>query len=481
MSQVNLIVNSKVDSRENFKKLIAPQAGLLMFDEEGQQVVDNQIISGIKIGDGNRPWEELPYLSLDPNTADVWRKLVSTAASNAQLVTLPTVNFAYLTVSADKLDDAQYETILKQVLEKDVGLDLSLEQFQTWSVSQKVYIEQNGLRIVPNNFYLRGSASDNNKTIDRLIINEPNSPNGSYTLMLKDSTAEENIKSVEKRITEEVSSQIDTLNEKLSAVSTSVESFQKTENIFGYDSSVTGSNYGMVAFPTGKAENKSDYFLAADGKWRQISMNATNITYNNQSLDEVLNNITQNPGAAVKTYSGSQYGTTYVASLRSMPSTQGATVDALYCNSGVRIDNVNSVLYGAAWNDIAEFRQATKKFAPGHCLTEDNGTLVFSSHSRDRMCYIVSDTYGFCFGPEAETNVPVAIVGRVLAYAADRNSLKVGDAVCSDGRGQIRKMKWWEKIFYPQSIVGYVSEIPSYQYWGEHRTLVNERVWVRVR
>lgn len=481
MSQVSLIINSKVDSRENFKKLIAPQAGLLMFDEEGQQVVDNQIISGIKIGDGNHSWEELSYLPLDPDTADVWRKLVTTTTSNAQLITLPTINFAYLTISADKLNDAQYETILKQVLEKDVGLDLSLEQFQTWSVSQKVYIEQNGLRIAPNNFYLRGNNSDDGKAIDRFIINEPNSSNGSFTLMLKDSTAEENIKAIEKYMTEDVSSQINTLNEKLAAVSTNVESFQKTENIFGYDSTATGSNYGMVAFPTGKAENKDDYFLAADGKWRQISMNATNITYNNQPLKDVLDNLTKNPSAAVKTYSGSQYGTTYVASLRSMPSTQGATVDALYCNSGVRIDNVNSVLYGAAWNDIAEFRQATKKFSPGHCLTEDNGKLVFSSHSRDQMCYIVSDTYGFCFGPEGETNVPVAIVGRVLAYAANRNSLKVGDAVCSDGHGQIRRMRWWEKIFYPQSIVGYVSEIPLYQYWGEHRTLVNERVWIRVR
>lgn len=484
MAQVNLIVNSIVDSRDNFESLIAPQAGLLMIDSEGQQVVEDKIVSGIKIGDGSHSWKQLEYLPLDPNTADVWRKLCSTATTNAQLVTLPTINFAYLQISAESLSESQYESILKQVMAKDVGLDFSSEATMVWSVSQNKYVEQNALKVVSNKdyFYLRGDNTLNNKTIDRIIFNGPDSANESFTLILQDSTATTAIETLEKKVAEDIAAQIEEIENQIADVSEDVQDMRKVENIFGYDTSVSGADYGMVAFPTGAAKDQVDYFLAADGQWRQIAMDTTSITYQNKNLDTVLTELINCPAAsAVKVYSGSQYGTTYVASLRSMPSSQGITTDSLIANRGVRIDNANNVLFGAAWNDIAEFREATKKFAAGFCVSENNGILDFSHKDRDKMCYIVSDTYGFCFGPEGEYNVPVAITGRVLAYAANRDKLKVGDAVCSNGHGEIRKMRWWEKIFFPQCIVGYVSEVPLYSYWGEYHTVVNNRVWVRVR
>ena len=34
---------------------------------------------------------------------------------------------------------------------------------------------------------------------------------------------------------------------------------------------------------------------------------------------------------------------------------------------------------------------------------------------------------------------------------------------------------------YPDRIVGVVSEVPSYEIWGEENIPVNGRVWIRVR
>ena len=78
--------------------------------------------------------------------------------------------------------------------------------------------------------------------------------------------------------------------------------------------------------------------------------------------------------------------------------------------------------------------------------------------------------------------VPVAIAGRVLAYCWDSDEkLKIGDAVCSGPNGGVSKMKKWEKILHPECIIGYVSEIPQYEIWGQHNTSVRGRVWIRVK
>ena len=34
---------------------------------------------------------------------------------------------------------------------------------------------------------------------------------------------------------------------------------------------------------------------------------------------------------------------------------------------------------------------------------------------------------------------------------------------------------------YPDRIVGIVSEIPNYEYWGENNIKVNNRIWIKIR
>ena len=33
---------------------------------------------------------------------------------------------------------------------------------------------------------------------------------------------------------------------------------------------------------------------------------------------------------------------------------------------------------------------------------------------------------------------------------------------------------------YPDCIIGYVSAIPDYEIWGEHNTIVDGRIWIKV-
>jgi len=69
----------------------------------------------------------------------------------------------------------------------------------------------------------------------------------------------------------------------------------------------------------------------------------------------------------------------------------------------------------------------------------------------------------------------------------DNSNIKIGDAVCSGKNGTVSKMRWYERILYPERIVGVVSEIPNYDEWlagerdGNHKIKVNGRIWIYVK
>ena len=76
----------------------------------------------------------------------------------------------------------------------------------------------------------------------------------------------------------------------------------------------------------------------------------------------------------------------------------------------------------------------------------------------------------------------MAVAGRVLAYCeGDRYSYHAGDTVCAGPGGKIIKMTRDEIREYPDRIVGIVSEIPEYETWGSGNTIVDGRIWIKVR
>lgn len=140
-------------------------------------------------------------------------------------------------------------------------------------------------------------------------------------------------------------------------------------------------------------------------------------------------------------------------------------------------------VYGAVWNDYAEFRNQEEKIEPGYCVTSSKSGKVSKTTKRMQYCEgIVSDTFGFAIGETDECKTPLAISGRVLAYySGDIEAYDIGDVVCADIDGKITKMTREEIKEYPDRIVGTVSEIPSYDTWGEGNVPTAGRIWIKIK
>lgn len=147
----------------------------------------------------------------------------------------------------------------------------------------------------------------------------------------------------------------------------------------------------------------------------------------------------------------------------------------------------NNVLFGAAWNDYAEYRESlnNKIIEPGKCVVENgDDTIRISINRMEPGASIVSDTYGFAIGKTEIANLPVAVSGRVLAYPYEnREEFKknIGKPVCSGPNGTISIMTDEEYRNYGYCTIGTISSVPNYETWGENNIKVNNRVWIKVR
>ena len=139
-------------------------------------------------------------------------------------------------------------------------------------------------------------------------------------------------------------------------------------------------------------------------------------------------------------------------------------------------------VFGAVWNDYAEYRQSDCQ-EPGRVICENgDDTLSLAIERLQPGAEIVSDTFGFAIGKTDKAQTPIAVSGRVLAYTyEDRNSYKPGDAVCAAPGGTVSVMTREEIREYPERIIGTVSAIPSYETWGEGNVPVNGRIWIKIK
>ena len=153
-------------------------------------------------------------------------------------------------------------------------------------------------------------------------------------------------------------------------------------------------------------------------------------------------------------------------------------------NTTVRIAP-NGGIYGAVWNDYAEFRICNENFKPGQVVRENgDDTLSIASQRLQRGCSIVSDTFGFAIGETDEAKCPIAVSGRVLAYGYEsREEFKkhIGWPVCSGPNGTVSIMTEEEEEKYPSRIIGTVSAVPDYETWGTDNVKVDGRIWIKVR
>ena len=140
-------------------------------------------------------------------------------------------------------------------------------------------------------------------------------------------------------------------------------------------------------------------------------------------------------------------------------------------------------LYGAVWNDYAEFRNQKNEVKPGYCVASANDGKVYKTTEHLQACDgIVSDTYGFSIGETDDCKTPLAVSGRVLAYCeGNAHDYNAGDTVGASANGKVIKMTREEIKEYPDRIVGIVSEIPEYETWGTGKVNVDGRIWIKVK
>jgi hypothetical protein len=140
-------------------------------------------------------------------------------------------------------------------------------------------------------------------------------------------------------------------------------------------------------------------------------------------------------------------------------------------------------VYGAVWNDYAEYRSQKEEIRPGYCVASADNGQVYKTTEKFQACEgIVSDTFGFAIGETDEYKTPLAVAGRVLAYCeGNRYDYHAGDVVCAGPNGKVCKMTREEIREWPDRIIGTVSEIPEYETWGTGNVKVNGRIWIKIR
>ena len=141
-----------------------------------------------------------------------------------------------------------------------------------------------------------------------------------------------------------------------------------------------------------------------------------------------------------------------------------------------------SKVYGAVFNDYAEYRKCETHINPGYIVTEDGNDCIklCTTKKNKGKLFVVTDTYGTCIG-EKINSVPVALTGRVLVHYDHKRNIKIGDYVGCNDQGQARNMSKIESFLHPKRVIGTVSSIPDYDTWGTDNVKVDGRIWVNLK
>ena len=195
---------------------------------------------------------------------------------------------------------------------------------------------------------------------------------------------------------------------------------------------------------------------------------------------------------SAKTYSNNNFlklsgGTvTGVTTFSNTTASTSTTTGAVKISGGLGVAGniyANKV-YGAVWNDYAECREINDFIDAGYVVKENgDDTLSLADGRLIYGCSIVSDTFGFMIGETDKAHTPIAVSGRVLAYPYENREVfryNIGCFVCSGPNGTVSLMNKEEVWNHPEAIIGQVSAVPDYEYWGNN-VKVNGRVWIKVR
>ena len=234
----------------------------------------------------------------------------------------------------------------------------------------------------------------------------------------------------------------------------------------------------------------SPYWLniLGQGSYQSEELTIMNIVHGNQNglkgvylrgglFYTIVSNHSPSIATSTYTYGNESYGsgTTSYTTL--------TNANVIWTNDGSTKSSFSAPLYGAVWNDYAEFRSQKEEIKPGYCVASADDGQVYKTTEKFQACDgIVSDTFGFAIGETDNCKTPLAVAGRVLAYyEGDRYSYHSGDTVCAGPDGKVVKMTREEIREWPDRIIGIVSEIPEYETWGTGNVAVDGRIWIKIK
>lgn len=230
--------------------------------------------------------------------------------------------------------------------------------------------------------------------------------------------------------------------------------------------------------------------MTLNGQLKRVGKSSSWINGRDNALVRTTTCSGYSPAMSVKTPSGSweigAYNNTNFAERLIFSYASDANYSAGTNNTVTTVNIANNGrLYGAAWNDYAEFRACQEEFKPGQVVYENGDDTLSISYDRlQRGCSIVSDTYGFAINEGENTQCPIAVSGRVLAYpyeSIEEFKKHIGWPVCSGPDGTVSIMTEEEEAKYSSRIIGTISAIPDYETWGQDSVLVDGRVWIKVK
>lgn len=141
-----------------------------------------------------------------------------------------------------------------------------------------------------------------------------------------------------------------------------------------------------------------------------------------------------------------------------------------------------SRVYNAIYVDIADFHILNDKLVYGKCYYDTiDGAKICNKKCQKSMIGMASDTYGFGIGAAKEGNVPIAIGGWVLAYVD--KEYEPGTVLTNNNDGTLTKMKWWQKLLYPERMVGIYHKKEKEKIWGpiDSKVEVDNRHWIKIK
>lgn len=243
-----------------------------------------------------------------------------------------------------------------------------------------------------------------------------------------------------------------------SEIDAAIAKVQSMDNVFATIAFVNGA-VNSVAPPSGENYATQTYVENNDKKVRQ-----------NYSVEN--NNFPLLISAVAGTSSTTERGLA-----------EAIVNNSLYANPATGTLYGNKV-YGAVYNDYAEFREAKEPIEAGRCAVEvGDDTMRASTERLTPGAALVSDTFGFCIGEAEGVAIPVAVSGRILAYPyEDREEFRkaIGRPVCSAPNGCVSIMSDEEYKEKGYCTIGFVSSVPNYDTWGSENVDVKGRVWIKV-